>query len=62
MAQFDLIIVFPIIWSFFVTLVLNYYFIIQYILPNFISLVKFRKKVLSTTKLKFLSIKNVCVY
>jgi hypothetical protein len=61
MAQFDTIIIFPIIWSLILVLIVNYFLIIKIILPRFIGLLKFRNKLIKSSKpailnLKFLSL------
>jgi len=62
MAQFDFIIILPILWSLFLVLVLNYWLIIEILLPKFASLLKFRKKILKVPKLKILFIKQISTY
>jgi Plant ATP synthase F0 len=44
MAQFDALIIFPLIWSLLLTLGLHYTFVLRSIVPNFLGVVKFRAK------------------
>nr|AVR57499.1 ATPase subunit 8 [Entomoneis sp.] len=62
MAQFDLIIIFPVVWGLFLTLILNYFILINILLPNFSGLLKFRKKILNLSKLKVLKFGEIAVY
>ena len=62
MAQFDFIIILPILWSLILVLILNYWLIIEILLPKFSSLLKFRKKILKIPKLKILFIKQISIY
>ena len=59
MAQFDIILIFPILWSLVLTLLINYYLIIKVILPKFISLLKFRNKLVKTNKPNILNLKHL---
>lgn len=61
MAQFDFLLIFPILWSTVISLLLNYWFLIDYLLPNFSGLLKFRKKILNPTKLNVLLIKKISI-
>lgn len=62
MAQFDTIIIFPLFWSLILALFLNYWLIIEIILPGFCGLLKFRKKFLKLSKLRVLLIKEISIY
>jgi hypothetical protein len=44
MAQFDSIIIFPLLWSLLITLVLHYNILLETIIPNFFGAKKFRAK------------------
>lgn len=51
MAQFDSIIIFPLLWSLLVTLVLHYNILLEMIIPNFFGAKKFRTKKLDSSLL-----------
>ena len=44
MAQFDSLIIFPLIWSLLLTLTFHYIFLLNTIIPNFFGVKKFRGK------------------
>nr|YP_010533577.1 ATP synthase F0 subunit 8 [Gomphonema parvulum]UXX44728.1 ATP synthase F0 subunit 8 [Gomphonema parvulum] len=44
MAQFDSLIIFPLIWSLLLTLTFHYIFLLNTIIPNFFGVKKFREK------------------
>lgn len=44
MAQFDSLIIFPLLWSLLLTLILHYNVSIGIVIPNFFSVKKFREK------------------
>jgi hypothetical protein len=44
MVQFDSLIIFPLIWSLFLTLTFYYIFLLNTIIPNFFGVKKFRGK------------------
>jgi hypothetical protein len=50
MAQFDSLIIFPLIWSLLFTLVFHYTIIIKLVIPNFLEVKKFREKKLYSPK------------
>lgn len=62
MAQFDIIIIFPLFWALILVLVLNYWLIIEILLPRFCGLLKFRKKILKTKKLRISSLSEISTY
>jgi hypothetical protein len=62
MAQFDYIIIFPVFWSLILVLILNYVIIIEFFLPKFCSLLKFRKKFLVLAKLKISPLYEISNY
>jgi hypothetical protein len=62
MAQFDIIIIFPLFWALILVLVLNYWLIIEILLPRFSGLLKFRKKILKTKKLRISSLSEISTY
>lgn len=47
MAQFDALIIFPLLWSFFLVLIAYYQLSIEILIPSFSILGKFREKKLS---------------
>jgi len=49
MAQFDSLIVFPLLFSLFLTIVFYYYISIKIKIPNFFEVKKFRKKILDSS-------------
>jgi hypothetical protein len=49
MAQFDSIIIFPLLWSLLITLILHYNILMETIIPNFFGAKKFRAKKLDST-------------
>jgi len=49
MAQFDTLIIFPLIFSLFLTISFYYYISIKIKIPNFFEIKKFRKKTLDTS-------------
>ena len=49
MAQFDCLIIFPVIFSLFVTIIFYYYMSIKIKIPNFFEVKKFRKKTLKSS-------------
>lgn len=48
MAQFDSLIIFPLLWSLLLSLILHYNIVIMSIIPNFFSVKKFREKNLNS--------------
>ena len=62
MAQFDFIIIFPLFWSLILILGLNYLFVIQFFIPRFCNLLKFRKKILVLAKFSTLEINKISNY
>jgi hypothetical protein len=62
MAQFDIIIIFPLFWALILVLVLNYWLIIEILLPRFCGLLKFRKKILQIKKLKIPQLSDISTY
>jgi len=62
MAQFDIIIIFPLFWALILVLVLNYWLIIEILLPRFSGLLKFRKKILKIKKLRVPSLSEISTY
>ena len=44
MAQFDSLIIFPLLWSLLLTLAFHYTFLLNTIIPNFFGVKKFRGK------------------
>jgi hypothetical protein len=44
MAQFDSLIIFPLVWSLLLTLLLNYNILLEVVIPNFFGAKKFREK------------------
>jgi len=50
MAQFDSLIIFPLLWSLLVTLVLHYGMLIKMVIPSFFEVKKFRGKKLDSHK------------
>jgi hypothetical protein len=59
MAQFDTLLIFPILWSLIIIFIFNYSLIIHVILPEFFSLLKFRKKIIKISKPKVLKLKTI---
>jgi len=49
MAQFDALIIFPLLWSLLLVLFLHYQMSIEVLIPNFFSAKKFREKKLGST-------------
>jgi hypothetical protein len=49
MAQFDVLIIFPLLWSLLFILVFYYYYSLQIVIPNFFSVKKFREKKFEST-------------
>lgn len=62
MAQFDTILIFPILWSLLLALTLNYFLVIKTILPQFSGLVKFRTKLKKISKPHILKLKTITVF
>jgi hypothetical protein len=62
MAQFDIIIIFPLFWALILVLVLNYWLVIEILLPRFCGVLKFRKKILKRKKLKIPSLSEISIY
>lgn len=48
MAQFDSIIIFPLLWSLLLTLLLHYNILMETVVPNFFGAKKFRTKKLDS--------------
>nr|YP_005090340.1 ATPase subunit 8 [Phaeodactylum tricornutum]ADY18516.1 ATPase subunit 8 [Phaeodactylum tricornutum] len=57
MAQFEVLIVFPLIWALLITLFFHYKLSIEFMIPTFFGTKKFREKKLQSSVSKFL-IKN----
>ena len=49
MAQFDSLIIFPLLFSLFLTITFYYYISIKTKIPNFFEIKKYRKKILKTS-------------
>jgi len=62
MAQFDFILIFPILLSMLIALFFNYLFLIKILLPSFSGVFKLRKKILKKFKLNVLQIKKIAIY
>lgn len=62
MAQFDFIIIFPLFWSLILILSLNYLFVIEFFIPRFCSLLKFKKKILILAKFSTLQLNKISSY
>jgi hypothetical protein len=48
MAQFDSLIIFPLLWSLLLTLIFHYNVLLNTIIPNFFGVKKFREKKLNS--------------
>jgi hypothetical protein len=59
MAQFDIIIIFPLFWALILVLFLNYCLIINVLLPRYVGIKKFRIKLLKRKKLKISSLSEI---
>lgn len=62
MAQFDYILIFPLLWSLILILFLNYKLIIMLLLPQFCSLLKFKKKLLILSKFNIMLLNKISNY
>ena len=62
MAQFDYVLIFPLLWSLFLILFLNYKLIITLFLPQFCSLLKFKNKILILSKFNIILLNKISNY
>jgi hypothetical protein len=59
MAQFDSLIIFPLVWSLLLTLIFHYNILIGIVIPNFFGAKKFRDKKLDSVTFGFFSSNSV---
>ena len=61
MAQFDSLIIFPLLWSLIVILIAYYKLSIEFLIPSFCEVKKFREKKFSSQKFYGFIVENVVV-